>query len=107
FARLIVGLTLDRQADRWSLARAQSEIDRLKNALLDGVSDDAGFVAEELMARSPSLARYIWHDEDMQAECRLASGAKVVCRADLVANSVELRVSWSRTGVEQRTGLAK
>ncbi|MGY1804755.1 SIR2 family protein [Blastococcus sp. SYSU D00922] len=108
FSRLILGATAERQADRWDLSQIAGELGRLRVAAENPQSvTSAELVAEELATAVRFFNGYVWESDTLTAKKTSPTGMSLSIAADEVNAIIALTIGWTRTGVEQRTGLSK
>lgn len=107
-ARLVLAATQDAQAARWDMAEITGELERLSAAVSDpdGVTS-AELLTEEIASRSEVFAGYTWDPDAVRAVKELPTGLQLVLAAQLETQEVELRISWTSTGTEDRRNLRK
>lgn len=106
--RLILGATDDDQSRRWDMAQIIRELERLLKAHRD--ASQVGYndiLCEELVAHCPGMAAYEWNIDSETATKATPSGLTVALRGAVAADSMHLTVTWSATGVEDRSSVAK
>ncbi len=106
--RLILGATEDAQSRRWDMAQIIRELERLWKAHRE--PDELGYndvLCEELVARCPAMAAYEWDIDTETASIENPSGLTVRLRGAVAADSMQLTIAWSATGVEDRAGVSK
>jgi len=108
FARMIIGMTEQRQAQRWDFGQIAGEIERLKLAVTDPSKVfNPELIAEELAARTDYMKNYRWNSENSQAVSRLATGVVVGLSPVSSSEQVKLVVEWASGGAEARKSVSK
>ena len=108
FARLINFATLHSQAERWDMTQIHTELQRLRDAVLNPNSlRSAELVAEEIAARCEFSPEYEWDSDQLSAVAEAASGVMLKIRGDESERSVFISISWGLPGVQGRRHLAK
>ncbi|MBN6034763.1 protein kinase [Amycolatopsis sp. 195334CR] len=106
--RLIISSTRHRQSERWDLSQIVAELERLQAAHSGSISHiTTEMLVEELAARSITFAKYEWNTDTNSASYQLPTGLLLQLSADEPNANVSLRISWARTGIEQRAGMSK
>lgn len=101
FARLVYCTTRDRQEDRWDVSQVCGELDRLSTAL-EGCSDSAELIAEELLYRALGGQPYDWNPNKLIAEGSLPGGIYFSVKGDEVRLVIELELRWENQGTSER-----
>ncbi|MBX9904020.1 MAG: protein kinase [Burkholderiales bacterium] len=107
-ARLIEYCTLDEQSRRWDMSQIESEL----TALLDAVQNplkvvSAELATEEIANHSNLMEGYMWNLDESSASITLPSGTSIQLQADEIGKAINLKLSWGRTGLEERKGIGK
>lgn len=107
-ARLILAATRENQTARWDLAEIERELALLQAALTaPGDVSAPELLTEEIAARSQVLEHYRWSEDRVEAVRDLGTGLRLVLRADLTREELEVQVTYASTGVEERGRLSR
>ena len=108
FVRLIQYSTLHYQSERWDMTQIQSELQRLRESVLDPTSiRSAELVAEEMAIRCEFSADYDWDPNRLSAVKEQASGVRLEIQGDESERKVYVSISWGEPGVHGRRHLGK
>ena len=108
FARLINFATLHSQSERWDMTQIHTELQRLRDAVLNPDSlRSAELVAEEIAARCEFSPEYEWDPDQLSAVTEAASGVTLKIRGDESERSVFVSISWGWPGVQGKRHLGK
>lgn len=108
FARMVLGATRDRQAERFDVGQIVSEIRRLEGALdrPDKVGA-ADMIAEEIAANAECMAAYTWSEDHLSADVTRPSGLALQVRGLESERRIAARLTWQKIGVEDRRRVGK
>ncbi len=108
FSRLILNSTRDEQSARWDMSQISGELESLYDATLNPEEVvSAELIAEELMARSVGIDRYIWDNENYSGLFETIKGLVVKVTGKESDNSIILNLSWNSKGTSDHRSLFK